>query len=164
MPNHASNRQPADSDHTADSQQPSAVVPTMIREDISADVVHIEQGGAVAVQANIITVNQGGIQNAKAEKIEVEQGGIAQAQADMITISLGGVGIAQAKHLEITEGSVGVMTAEIVDASNVKAGFLFAHKVNGDIQTIITQKTAAIFGLATGFALGVLLLLFRPRK
>ncbi len=123
--------------------------PGAIPENVSADVVHIEYGGAQSVEANTITINQGGAQTARAERIHVESGGI---------------GIAQARRVDIKDSQVGAIAADVVDASNIKTGFLFAHKINGDVHTVVSQKTAAILGLAAGLTLGIFTLLFRPRR
>jgi len=138
--------------------------PGAIPENVSADVVHIEYGGAQSVEANIITINQGGAQTARAEHIDVESGVIGQASADDISVAMGGIGIVQARRIDINDSQVGVLSADVVDAGNVKTGVLFAHKVNGDVQTVLSQKTAAILGLTAGLTLGIFMLLFRPRR
>ena len=135
----------------------------VIQDRVSADVVHIEQGGVASVEANAVTVNQGGIQTVQAEQVQLEQGGIAQAHAREIVVSLGGVGLAQADHIALTDSHAGVIVARTAEANNVQTGFLFAGQVNGDVQAAVTGRSAAIFGLVVGVTLGAMLLLFRRR-
>jgi hypothetical protein len=142
----------------------SAETPASIFQDaVNADVVHIEQAGAGVVEAHTVNVSQGGIQTARAEVVQIEQGGIGQANAGQITIAQGGVGMAQARRIDIQESQVGVMAADTVDARSVRTGLLFARQVNGDVQTVITQQTAAIFALISGLTIGAILLLLRRR-
>jgi hypothetical protein len=138
--------------------------PGSFQQDVRADVVNIEQGGAGSVEAKTVTVTQGGIQTVNAEHVEIQEGGIGHARANDITINQGGAGFVQAEQVTMRDGTAGVLVGNTVDATNVQTGAIFARQVNGDVQAAVTEQTAAIFGVVAGLVAGaVLFLLFRRR-
>ena len=123
--------------------------PASILEDVTADVVNIQQGGA---------------QNVTADKVTVTQGGIAHAEARFIDVSEGGIAAAMGENVTITEGAALVVAAENVKMSESVAVFVAANEISGDnVRIIIDVKAAAFFALIFGAISGVVKVLLRRR-
>lgn len=130
----------------------SAETPTspQIQEEVVAEVVNIEQGGAQTVKAQTVTVVQGGIAHAEASHIEVKEGGIAVAMGEIVTVSEGGVFIAAADTVKMTDSMAVFVAASEISGENVKV--------------IIDARAAAFFALIFGAVVGVIKFLLRRRE
>jgi hypothetical protein len=123
--------------------------PLPVQEDVTAEVVNIQQGGA---------------QNVTADKITVSQGGIAHAEGRFIDVSEGGIAAAIGENVTLTEGAAFVVAAENVKMSDSIAVFVAANEISGDnVRVIIDVKAAAFFALIFGAIAGVMKVLLRRR-
>jgi hypothetical protein len=121
-----------------------------VQEDVVADVVNIQQGGAQNVRADKVTVSQGGIAHAESRFIDVTEGGIAVAMGENVTISGGGAAVVAADNVKMSE-SVAV--------------FVAANTISGDnVKILVDVRAAAFFALIFGAITGVLKLLMRRRE
>ena len=126
-----------------------ATAPSPMQEDVVADVVNIQQGGA---------------QNVTADKVTVSQGGIAHAEGRFIDVSEGGIAVAMGENVTITEGVVAVVAADNVKMTESVAVFVAANEISGEnVKVIIDVRAAAFFALIFGAITGVLRVLMRRR-
>ena len=121
-----------------------------VQEEVVAEVVSIEQGGAQNVKAQTVTVAQGGIAHAEANHIEVKEGGIAVAMGETVTVGEGGVFIAAADTVKMTDSVAVFVAASELSGENVKV--------------IIDARAAAFFALVFGAVVGVVKFLLRRRE
>lgn len=106
-------------------------------QEIVAETVNIEQGGAYSVKADTVHVVQGGILSAEADVIEVDQGGILWAAGQTVTLE---------------QGSAGVVIAEQAELQGSSVVFVAARQVSGEARILLDLKAAIAFGLVAGVA------------
>jgi hypothetical protein len=107
-----------------------------VHEEITAETVNIQQGGA---------------QTVKAEKVYVEQGGIGRAEAKFVDVKDGGIGIAQGENVTLTDGGVVVVAAENVKMEDAMAVFVAANQIEGEgVKVLVDMRAAVIFALVLG--------------
>jgi hypothetical protein len=127
-----------------------AATPSPLQEDVVADVVNIQQGGA---------------QNVKADKVTVSQGGIAHAESRFIDVTEGGIAVAMGENVTISEGGAAVVAADSVKMSDSVAVFVAANTISGDnVKILVDVRAAAFFALIFGAITGVVKVLLRRRE
>ncbi len=120
-----------------------------ILEDVVAEIVNIEQGGA---------------QNVKADKVTVSQGGIAHAEGRFIDVKEGGIAVAMGENVTLSDGAAVVVVADNVKMSDVVAVFVAANRITGEnVRIIVDVRAAAFFALVFGAIIGMLKVIMRER-
>ena len=87
--------------------------------------------------------------NVDAEYVEMYQSAVVNATADTVAM---------------TESAAFVINADAIEASDSCAVLVVASEVEGEIQSLFTPLTAAIFGGALAVGVFLLSTLFRPRR
>ena len=107
------------------------------------------------VAGESVTVRQGAAQNVKAQYVEMYQSGAGSVKADEVHLQDGGAGLIAADHVEVTASQVGLMVASQVTVAETRVAVLLAGRVEGNVETLIDGRTAAIIGglAAVGLAL-----------
>ncbi len=123
--------------------------PSSLMEDVVAECVNIEQGGAQNVKADKVTVSQGGIAHAEGRFIDVKEGGIAIAMGENITITDGGTLVVAANNVKMTDSVVVFAAANEIVGENVKV--------------MVDVRAAAVFALIFGAVMGMVKMIMRNR-
>jgi hypothetical protein len=92
--------------------------------EIHAKTVTLSQAGANHIEADMVELRQAGAQQVKGQTITVRQGVVAQAKAETLTMSQGGVVLAEADQATLTTATVGVVWAKeqvVLDQSVARA-------------------------------------------
>ncbi len=129
-----------------------------VLEDVTAEVVEINQGGAGTVTATTVTINQGGAQAIEAKEVSIAQGGALFIESANADLRESGVGLLATDTAHVRESGIGVAVADTLHADRTMIGVLFAGCVEGSPNVQIDARSAAAFG--AGFA-AVLILLGR---
>lgn len=132
-----------------------------IPEDIRADHVTVEQGGAGSIQAETVTINQGGAQTIHGTTVEIEQGGAALITAEHVTATQSGAAIIVAEEATIVEGFGAMVFGTTVNARSSQIGVLVAGTIEGEPDVRMDARLAAIIGAAFAITWFALRKLFR---
>jgi hypothetical protein len=84
---------------------------------------------------------------------------VVLARATTVAVQQGGALVVAAENAPISEGGALVVAAQQADLNQARVGVLLAREVHGDVTTVLDTRQAAVFGLAAGAAIGVLLML-----
>ena len=98
------------------------------------------------VAGESVTVQQGAAQNVKAEYVEMYQSGAGSVKANEVHLQDGGAGLIAADHVEVTGSQVGMIVASQVASAETRVVVLLAGSVEGNVETVIDGRTAAIIG------------------
>jgi hypothetical protein len=133
-------------------------------DDIEADHVTINQGGAGQVKATTVEVTQGGIQAVEADHVTISQGGAFIIEADSADLTLSGAGLVTSDNVNLHSGGAGVVVADTLktDPGSV-IGVLFAGTIEGQPNVKVDARRAAAFGAAMAVTLFVLRRVFSRR-
>jgi hypothetical protein len=110
------------------------------------------------VRAEHVEINQGGAGSVDAHTVSITQGGAGQVRADEVTISQGGIGLARTGRLSLGQGASGF--AVLADNATVESGanvlMLLARNVSGDVRPLIDLRSALAIGAAFGLVVSLL--------
>ena len=138
---------------------------TVDQGDDSDAPIHLDDDGSALkgvmpqnVKADTVHINQGGAQTIKASTVTVSQGGAGRISADSVTIEQGGLGVARAKTLTLGPGASAF--AVVADEAKIEHGsnavILIARSFEGDVQPTIDWRTALAFGAGLGLVLAII--------
>jgi hypothetical protein len=142
--------------------------------DVTGNSIRISQCGVRTVNGKTIEIDTSGVQMVNSDIITLSNGGIGIAHANTLSVN-GSLGIASAQEASVTgtvgvligqtavlnESRTGVLITKEVTSTKVQAVIVLAGEINGPVETIVDQRSVALFGLAAGVALGLVLNLFR---
>jgi hypothetical protein len=158
---------------------PAAVKKTnAVLNSVQADAVQINKSSVIHVTGETVTARDSGIRQITAQTVDLTNSVVAVAHGAQININSGGVGICSASDATIN-GNTGVMIGQSVTLNDHRSGLVVTREVNGGhiqsviflaghsnapVETIVDQRSVALFGIATGVAMGLVLSLFRILK
>lgn len=149
-----------------------------VLESVEGDIVQVNLCTVNQMNANTVHVNESQVHNVSAQTVNVVQGSLGVAHGASINISGGSVGICSATEA-VVDGNAGVMIGQSVTLNNHRTGLVLTREVNGGsiqaviclagrtnapVETIVDQRSVALFGIATGIAMGLVFSLFRILK
>ena len=147
-------------------------------ESVNAEVVQLNQSNVKSILADSVSIQEGGTLQVNAQTFTATNCGMGIVHASSVNIINGGAGIVSAEEAEIT-GNVGVMIGQSVQLNNHTTSLVLAREVHGNhiqsilflagrsdapVETIVDQRSVALFGLSLGIALGLVLSIFRLLK
>lgn len=147
-------------------------------DSVQADIVQLNQSSANNVTANTATIRNSSVREVHGQTVTVANSGTGVVHGTNISVSAGGLGICSASEANI-EGDVGVMIGQSVALNNHRTGLVVTRDVTGGniqsiiflagqshapVETIVDQRSVALFGLATGISIGLVLSIFRLLK
>ena len=135
----------------------------LAREVRARESVEIRQGGAMTIDAQNVSMVQGVAALVRSGKVELGPGSRSVAVlGDTVEMDQAGTCVMVAREgVEMEQSGALVMVAPQVTARNSSALFIFADRVEGDMQVAMDRQSAAAFGAAFGAMLGVVLVLAR---
>ncbi len=158
---------------------PSAVKKTGSKlESVQADVVQIDTSSVDMVNSTNATIRNSGIRQVNGQSITIANSGIGIMHGSSVSVSDGGLGICSATDANVN-GHVGVMIGQSVTLNNHRTGLVVTREAHGGhiqsivflaghsdapVETILDQRSVALFGLASGIAMGLVFSLFRLLK
>jgi hypothetical protein len=132
-------------------------------ESVDAEVVQLSQSRVNSILANSVSIREGIARQVNAQTVTMTNSGIGVMHASSINITNGGSGIVSAEEAKIT-GNVGVMIGQSVHLNNHRTILFLAGKSDAPVETILDQRSVALFGLTLGIAMGLVLSIFRLLK
>lgn len=144
-------------------------------ENVQADVLQMNQGSANHITANTASIRESGVLHVNGQTVTITNSATGIVQGSNINISNGSLGVCSASEANI-QGNVGVMIGQSVALNNHRTGLVVSRDVTGGqiksviflagnstvpVETIVDQRSVALFGLATGISIGLILSLFR---
>jgi hypothetical protein len=147
-------------------------------ESVQADVVEIDTSNVDTVNATNVTMRNSGVRQVNGQSITVNNSGIGIMHGSSVSVNDGGMGICSVTDANVN-GNVGMMIGQSVTLNNHRTGlvvtrevhsdhvqsiFFLAGRSDGPVETILDQRSVALFGLASGIAMGLVLSLFRLLK
>jgi len=147
-------------------------------ESLQADAVQLNQSSANLVSGNTVTLRDSSVRQINGETISINNSALGVAHGANLHLADSAVGICSATQADLT-GNVGVMVGQSVSFTNHNSGLVIAREVHGNhvhaiiflagrsdapVETIVDQRSVAMFGLATGIAMGLVFSLFRLLK
>lgn len=124
-----------------------------------ADTITLDAGQAEAVVAEMVTMHQSGADSVTAGTVQATQSGLVSVEADHIEVNQGGILLARGQMVTLNQGGANVVIADHAELENTFVAFLAAQELSGDARVLFDVKAAAVFGLVTGLAIGLLRLL-----
>jgi hypothetical protein len=149
-----------------------------VLSSVEGDEIQINESNVAQVTGETITARNSNIRQATAKVISLTNGGVAIAQGSSIQVTSGGIGICSAADATIN-GNAGVMIGQSVNLNDHRTGLVITREVHAGqihsviflagkseapVETIVDQRSVALFGIATGVAMGLVLGLFRMIK
>lgn len=142
---------------------------------VEGDTVHLSQCDVEEITANSVEVREGAVRHAISQQLTITEGGILKAEAGTINVTEGGVGIVSAQEANlngpvmavysqtalVNENRTGILAAREVRGEKINTVVLLAGEVHGNVETVVSQREAALFGIALGAALGIVIGIFR---
>jgi hypothetical protein len=147
-------------------------------ESVQADTVQLNQSSANQINADSVNIHDSGVQQIQGTTVTVNDCGVGVVHATTVDIRDSGIGICSASEATINS-NVGVMIGQSVTLSNHRTGLVLTREVHGGpihsifflaghseapVETIVDQRSVALFGLATGIAMGLVIGIFRLLK
>jgi len=76
-------------------------------------------------------------------------------QANTVEVSDGSVGAIRAQKVALNSSNPGIIICDEIEASSINSFVTIARQVNGNVETTLDQRSAAIFGILAGVFLGL---------
>ncbi len=145
---------------------------------VEAKTVKLSQCSVNKIDSESVDFSNGGIQMVNAQNLFFKNGGILTAHANELNLSDGGIGIASSHEFNLTgnagivvsqaatvkEGPVGLLVSRDVQGTKIKTVVLLAGETHAPVETMVDQRSVALFGLAAGIAMGMVFSIFRLFK
>jgi repressor of nif and glnA expression len=145
---------------------------------VEGDVVQINQSSINQVNGDTVKVQGSSVRHIAGQSISAANSIVMMAQGNNINVSNGGVGICSVANATVN-GNLGVMVGQSVTLNDHRTGLIISRDVHGGpiqsvffiagqthapVETIVDQRSVALFGAAAGVALGLVLGIFRLLK
>ncbi len=146
--------------------------------NIQAEIVQLDQSNANQITANTAMIRNSNVRQVSGQTVTVTNSVTGVVQGTNINVSNGSLGVCSASEANI-QGNVGVMIGQSVALNNHHTGLVVTGEVTGGhiqsviflagqshapVETIVDQRSVALFGLATGISIGLVLSIFRLLK
>lgn len=147
-------------------------------ESVQADAVQLHESNANLINAAQVNIHESGVRQVSGQSVTITGGITGVVHAADLNITDGNIGISSASDANIN-GNVAVMIGQSVTLNNHRTGLVITGQVHGGptrsiiflagrsdapVETIVDQRSVALFGLATGVAMGLVFSLFRLLK
>ncbi|RIK43479.1 MAG: hypothetical protein DCC58_09550 [Chloroflexi bacterium] len=128
--------------------------------DVRGETVVLDRSGAERIEAQSVTMERSGAQTIDAGAVQMNRSGVVALGSDSSVLQHSTAVQVVAEDVTLTDSKVVWLLSERTNATNV-AAILFSGAVDGDMRTVFTPKSAAVFGAACGAAAVVLQLAIR---
>ncbi len=123
-------------------------------KEIVAQEVGVHQAGVGRLTASTVSAHEIGAGSIQAEDATFENSGVVAARAGTLQLK-GEGGILLANEAAVSDSMVSVLAARSVRAERVRSVVLLAGNVDGDVETSLDTRGAAIVGLIGGLVFGL---------
>ena len=122
-----------------------------VLEDVNAETVTINQGGAQSIEAESVDITQGGAQVIEAKDVAITPGGALFLEAHNAEFTMGGAGFVTADNADLNQAGAGIVIADTLKAEeNTTIAMLFAGEIEGTPTVRADARKLAAFGAAAG--------------
>jgi len=147
----------------ADVQSVHAELVRMHQSDadtVTADEVELQDSTVGNIEANHVSVRDSIVASVSAGEALVQDGLTGYVQAEKASVS-GYTGAVVAGSADVQNSMVGYIAGTDVRVENTRTVLLLARNVNGNVTTLVDNRSALIAGLVGGLFAGIMLLLGR---
>ncbi len=146
--------------------------------NVQAEMVQLDQSTVNQVTADTATIRNSNVRQVGGQTVSVTNSVTGVVHGTNINVTNSSLGVCSASEANI-QGNVGVMIGQSVALNNHRTGLVVTRDVTGGhiqsviflagqshapVETIVDQRSVALFGLATGISIGLVLSIFRLLK
>lgn len=128
---------------------------------VTATQVEMRQSGAQEIHGDQVNVHQSGVLSVQAEHLILEQSSAFMARAADATLQNSSTVVAIADSGTLQDSTAGIVIARQVLQGPVHTTVLLASQVEGPVETLLDTPRALLAGLASGVAVGLVMLIGR---
>lgn len=129
-------------------------------EMITAEEVELQQSAAGNLKANQVNAHQSAMAMVEAGEVILQDGITGFARAEQASVS-GYAGAVVAGSAEVRNSMVGLVAGTDIHVGESRTVLLLARTMNGNVTTLMDNRSALIAGLTGGLFAGLMLLLGR---
>lgn len=127
-------------------------------DHVDGDQVQILKGGANVVSATIAEMNTAGALAVQGQQVDIERSGVGIIQGNEVKLYDSNSVAILADQLDSSESRIGVTISNTANLNNSTSFLLLARELNGDVDTVLDQRAAALVGIAAGVVIGFFVL------
>lgn len=106
-------------------------------------------------EAKNIKIQQATVDVISAENVAAKQISVANMNVGKARIYHAGIGHVKAIDLYMSKSSSGILRAKNVEADRVNTLLCFSDNIEGDVKTVFSKQSAAIFGITFAVVLSM---------
>jgi len=129
-------------------------------ESITADEVEMQQSAAGNLKATRVSAHQSAMATVDATEVLAEQALLGYVQAEKVSVS-GYPAVIVSGSANVHNAMAGIVAGTEINVSESRTVFLIGKNINGNVTTMVDQRSALIAGLVGGLFAGIMLLLGR---
>lgn len=131
---------------------------------IDADRVEMRNSAAQSVDADAIEMHNSAAQVVEADTLRMVNSAAAFARTETLAAEQSNLGLLRAADATIADSSVFALAADHIQAANLRAVWLVARQVEGDVKAVLTPASALALGTGLGAAIALVSLLTNRRR
>jgi hypothetical protein len=143
---------------------------------VEADKVHLDQCGVDTITAETVNIQDGGARTVNAQQLYAIDSGLGVVQCNQVKIENGGAIVISAQEANLSGNSLlvisnsatledqrsgAILAREVHGKGKIQTVVLLAGQVNSPVETIVDQRSLALFGVLVGLSMGLVLSIFR---
>ena len=136
------------------SENPLEDLAAELSESLPGQSVEVKNSSVDLVEGGQVFLQQSAARTVRASALNMEESAAGFVRAGSVDISDGAIGVVLAADAKLDDVTTSLVAAKQINANNVRAFAIFAGKLDGDVQSVLTPATALAAG--AGFALTML--------
>ncbi len=128
-------------------------------ETITGDEITMQQSGAEAIHGQQVDMRMSAAQLIEGQAVNMSQSGSLALRADAVAIDRGGAGVLTAQEAKLNDSLTFAVLGRRVDVTRGNSILLLGQEIQGDVETVLDQRSALLLGLGMGIGLGLLSLI-----
>lgn len=128
---------------------------TLMEFKIPIEDVDASQDEPAPIGEETVEIQDTNVDNVTANEVTIERGGANIIQAEDVRITQGGCNIVKAKRVSMNQAAAGAIIAQKVEGKEITCGILLAREVKGDVRAVFTPMSAAGLAMGLVLALSL---------
>ncbi len=133
-------------------------------ESVEAETVDIQTSAVRHISAQQVTMRESIAIAVQAPSAAVKRSGIAALQGEVVQVEESVVNLLSANSVQLNNSKVGAVSAKELRAGKLSSVVTIAGKIDGNVETILDQRTLALVALLAGAAFGAVVGIFSLLK
>ncbi len=133
-------------------------------DTIEAETVDIEMSAVRLIAAQQITMRESVVMAVQASNSAIKQSAVVALQGEEIQVNESGVSLMSANSAQINNSKAGVIAAREIRTGKISSIVTIAGKIDGNVETILDQRSLVMVGLLAGAAFGAVAGIFSLLK